>query len=69
MIYEDTLKIVVSISVSPNKYFSNDDCSSLQVYLHLTSKRYHEAGQIAEEILTNFQPGDDTDGTAVDLDW
>ncbi|PNF40142.1 hypothetical protein B7P43_G09773 [Cryptotermes secundus] len=38
-----------------------------KVYLHLTSKRYHEAGQIAEEILSNFQPGDDTDGTAVEL--
>lgn len=69
MIHEEALKIGVSISVFLTTYFGNDDCSSLQVYLHLTSKRYHETGQIAEEILSNFQPGDDTDGTAVELNW
>jgi hypothetical protein len=35
----------------------------------LTSKGYSEAGQIAEEIISNFQPSDDMDGSVVELKW
>ncbi|XP_069679391.1 phosphatidylcholine translocator ABCB4-like isoform X2 [Periplaneta americana] len=38
-----------------------------KVYLELTSKEYSESGHIAEEIISNFKPGEDTDGSQVEL--
>jgi hypothetical protein len=35
----------------------------------MTSKRYHEAGQIAEGILSNFKTGNDLGESAVDTNW